>query len=191
MIGNNGGRGFVGIGGINGSTRAEVDEFNKALVVQDEVHHNIHRGIFFSASDLVLSLANNDSEELILSTSGVVHMRATISASAQSLIRFFEGTTVSASGAQVPLYNRNRLSSIASGTMGVFRAPTVSDDGTLLLETFGPGGTKKNAVGSESSAFHEWILRPDTIYLFRITNTSGGVEDISIEIDVYEPGLAT
>lgn len=68
---------------------------------------------------------------------------------------------------------------------------TVTSDGALLFAGFAPGGAKNDAVGSQSSTFHEWILRPNSLYLFRISNDSGGDVSFSLEVDVYEPGLAT
>lgn len=189
IIGGNAGRNALQLS--DGSTKVLVDHLNEALVVQDEIHSNIHRGIFFSATHLTLALANNDTSNILFATSGVVHLRMTVSASAQTLVEFHEDATVSASGTSIALYNRNRLSPIGSGTTGLFHDPTIVSSGTRLYVTFVPGGTKNQAIGSENQTFQEWILKPHMLYLCVCTNNSGSASSFSCEVDLYEPGLAT
>lgn len=174
---------------LSGSNRAEVDvdALNHALTVQDEVHRNIHRGIFFTTSDLVLALTADTSEEILLVTTAPLHVRMHVSVSAQSLVRLYEDTAVSANGSALPIRNRKRTATRTAQAVSIFRAPTITSDGTVLFEGFVPGGERVQATGAHLSVFQEWIFKPNANYMIRLTNTSGGNEDISVGIDHYEP----
>jgi hypothetical protein len=168
-------------------SQAQVDTFNEALITQDEIHANIHRGVFYTISDLLLALTNGSNEDLLLVTGDTpVHARITLSTSAQALVRFYEDTTTSNNGTVLPARNRNRVST-NTAAMTSSRAPTVTGVGTLLYEGFLPGGSKNQATGDQSSTFEEWVLKANSKYLIRVTNNSGGNEDLSLAIDFYEP----
>lgn len=183
MIGGQGtGRGPIRLGNTNGTAEASIDLVNLALVAMDEIHNNIHRGIMYSTSNVANDVANNNSEEILIATSGIAHARVTLSVSAQCSVAFYEDAVVSASGTRLAAINRNRASSDVSTKVASFRAPTIVSDGTPLYS-----GLAMHAPGAHPSLFEEWILASNTSYLLRVTNTSGGTADLAIELDYYEP----
>ena len=58
--------------------------------------------------------------------------------------------------------------------------PTVTLVGDTLFHWFVPGGTRKDVGQSWGEA--EWILAPGTLYMFRVTNRSGGAIQFSFSI---------
>lgn len=78
-------------------------------------------------------------------------------------LALFESTTVSADGAARTPQSRNRISA-PTCPIGVFGGPTVTGDGTQL-----------ELVGAQDPVTTcEWILKPGTNYLARLTNDAAG-----------------
>ena len=165
-------------------TPADVDPINEAIVVQDEIHTNIHRGVFFSASRYVAALSDASTVEVLIQ----------VSASQSAHVRFggavevFEDTTFSSEGTTVTARNRNRFSANTADTV-ITHTPTLTLDGTSLDDpALIPGGTHVNfSPGGQSRSFEEWILSTSKNYLVRLTNTSGNTTPVSVVLDLYEP----
>lgn len=49
-----------------------------------------------------------------------------------------------------------------------------------------PGGVGRSAVGGMARGENEWILKPDTKYVFKLVNRGGAVKDGSIQCTFYE-----
>lgn len=175
---------------IGGEARqhAYVDGVNHGLVLINEIHFNIHRGIVFTAVRTELNVANNGTVDVLLIVTNATHLRFKMSAEGQSTVSLFEGTTVSGSGTVVPARNRNRFSSNVA-TTAVYHTPTITDDGTELAEAFLPGGSGGTAQGTETSPTEEWVLSAGN-YMVRLTNISGTASNFSAALEFYEPGLA-
>lgn len=171
----------------NERSHAHVDSINNSLVTMNEIHRNIHLGIFFSATRLELGLVNDGDLNLLVIATSRTHVRFTVSVEGQAQVAFFEGTTVTDNGTPILAANRNR-NSAKTATTTVFHAPTITADGTELTQTFIPGGTGGSSEGSSKTSFEEWLLAPGN-YLLRLTNTSGTASDVSAAIEFYEPGL--
>lgn len=174
---------------IGGSARqhAHVDGVDNSLAAIGEIHFNIHRGIVFTAVRTELNVANNGTVDVLVVVTNATHLRFRMSAEGQSTIGFFEGTTVSGSGTVVPARNRNRFSSNVA-TTAVYHTPTITDDGTELVQVFIPGGSGGNAQGAATSPTEEWILSAGN-YMVRLTNISGVASNLSALFEFYEPGL--
>jgi hypothetical protein len=167
-----------------------VDETNKALIVQDEIHTLIHRGIFFTAFYYDADIDAAAIEDILIQVTSPIHLRLHVSVTADMTILLYEDTTFSAAGtANVIVSNRNRFSS--NVTDAVFTTgPTVTLPGTQIGWALIPGGSHHQAAGSNLGSFQEWIL-PAGNYLMRITNVSGGAnESYSINADFYQPNLS-
>lgn len=90
------------------------------------------------------------------------------------LIELYESPTISSDGTQRVAIARNRQSTI-SALMSVFLNPTVTSAGTLLLsdKIFGD----KQTVSADYLA-GEWVLKKNTNYLFKLSNTSNQSIDV-------------
>ena len=165
------------------------DYIDEALVTIGEIHANIHRGVMFVTGASDAALANNGSLEVLIQVAdNDIHVAFSGAAGGDFQVELFEGTTFSAAGTAATPVNRNRESGLVS-TATFTTAPTITADGTTLVSGFRPGGSGGNAAGSSTQGFAEWELAPNTNYLARITNVSGGAQLASMEIDFYEPGL--
>lgn len=126
---------------------------------------------------------DNASIELLLVT-GTKQTNLVFQASAggNSELQLFEATAVSANGVGVTFSNFNRNSAYV-GENGIFHTPTVTDDGTLILDLYLAGvlgGNWQQRVNTE------WILLPSTNYLFRLTNRQGSVQPLGMFFQWYE-----
>lgn len=83
-------------------------------------------------------------------------------------VEFFEAPTITNDGTPQTPIARNRIASNEC-LMQVFAAPTVTADGTQLL--IGKILGDKQTVSS-SNLDGEWILKKNTSYIFKITNTT-------------------
>ncbi len=100
----------------------------------------------------------------------------------------YEDTTVSSNGSAITEVNVHRPTGGSSLT-DLYYTPTVTGVGTKIHEVWFPptaAGTGATSTGTTAHAGEEWILKPSSNYLFRVTNNSGGTIDIYIEILYYE-----
>jgi hypothetical protein len=84
----------------------------------------------------------------------------------------------------VPL-NRNRRSTIASSCGAVIQPSSVTANGVIFQEII-IGGSGGNAGGNAIDSA-DYILKPDTSYLFRLTNRSGQDRLAEIQLNWCEP----
>jgi hypothetical protein len=94
----------------------------------------------------------------------------------------YSGVTTSANGSDVSstIKNVNEESTNTDSTLTVFTGPTVTDIGTLIHTAWAPPtatGQGQTHSGTGIDSGEEWVLKPNTKYLWRITNNSG------VEID--------
>jgi len=168
-------------------TIAEVDDTigANALVFIDTIHNRIHRGQFFSLDNFNSALANSGTIDVLVKVTTGVHVRAIASAGGDARFQLFEGTTVSANGTPATPVNRNRFSALTAVTQ-FFTGPTITADGTALLDTLLPGGTGGIfSGGGGGQTFEEFVLAPGN-YLLRLTNISGSTQPANVQIDFYE-----
>ena len=170
------------------------DRFVHARTVVDHEHRMIHDGFAFHITHRVASLANGAALEGLISVPAdsfphLTGMLFTFGAGDVD-IETFEGTTTSADGTAVTTFNRNRNSSITPA-ISVFHTPTITADGTQIHDRLVP--PTGNGVGNREGVVspnlgEEWILKPSTKYLVRVTNNSGGAIKLTMEMLWYEAG---
>ena len=156
----------------------------------DYVHAQTHAGRYFSGAYYNATVANGANHDVLIQT-GVqsFHMRLECTASGDSTVRLYEGTTFSAAGTAVTMSNHNRTS--AKSFVGtVTGGPTITTTGTQINGTeYAAGGTKNQSVGGSGGFTSEFILLPSTAYLVRLTNDSGATAKMNTSIYGYEPNL--
>jgi hypothetical protein len=98
----------------------------------------------------------------------------------------YEGSTTSG-GTAMTLHRRNRVITTASQAAAVLN-PTVSAVGTEFYSeiiTSAEGQGNRSGAGSRGTSF-EFILKPLTTYLFRLTNVNSSSQMAEMRIDWYE-----
>jgi hypothetical protein len=84
-------------------------------------------------------------------------------------------------GTPMTIYRRNRALTTSSEGAAVL-APTVTDVGTEIYAEFVPAG---KAAGGGDYTF-EYVLKPLTTYLFRLTNVDNKANPTELRIEWYE-----
>lgn len=169
-------------------TDAELRASSVITIIHE--HQKVHEGRYFSGGVYNAALADTASIEILIQTGDqAFHTKLEASASGDTLIYIFEDTTFSAAGTAVTMSNHNRDSVKAfDGT--VTHTPTLTTDGTQLNGvSFIAAGTKHTGGGGDFGFSNEYILAPNTDYLFRITNVSGGAIKIAASVEGYLPTL--
>jgi hypothetical protein len=81
-------------------------------VAISEIHHFIHLGIFFSAWNNNLELANAQNLDILIDPNlAIPHIRGIASIGGNGRFTLYENPTVSATGTPITPINKNRLSS--------------------------------------------------------------------------------
>lgn len=165
-----------------------VDDINGAVEMMDIVHHEVHQGEMFHTeySASVNNGANLDVQVTTIETKES-HMTAVVAAGGQCLVYLYEAPNTSA-GTGLSVYNMRRINTTHTSPYTAVHTPTVTGVGTtpLINGRLIPGGTATpSRVGGETRAATEWILAPNTKYLLRITNNSGGAIVIHVTIEAY------
>lgn len=154
----------------------EIDAGN-GVVNAESAHHEIHEGMSFSAHIPVPSLNNNVSYDVLIKVgTGAIHCVPAVSTSLGGSWGLYASPTTTGDGTPITVNNRRRSSQGVAGfvsTTTVFSAPTVTGAGTQLDGEFLGSGAAGSKSGAQSRALDEWILKPATNYLIRVTNLSG------------------
>ena len=166
--------------------RFSVDSATNALNTITYEHHEIHAGSSFTANYTV-ELGNGAVIDILVVTPNTTkwaHMVYSLICELETDFKFYEGPTTTNDGTGLTEFNRDRNSSTAATTV-VSHTPTIAGgaEGTLIRQKhFGSG----KADGAEGHDVHEFILKQNTKYLFRITNGTASNNWISFILNWYE-----
>lgn len=164
------------------------DPISRIPVTIDFDHHQVHEGETYTASYLIGSLANNASQDFRMTvgtataTSRTPHLVNEVIGDGAAEIYLYEGGTVTG-GTAIAAINRNRAS-LNAATMEVTHTPSVSALGTPLW--IGVLTGSKNSVGSSERSLSEWVLKPSTTYLLRVTSKAATGLKAVVRLDWYE-----
>ena len=167
--------------------RIEADALVKALSMITTPHHFIHEGKSFTVSHWFDNIGAVGSAMLriIPGANKELHATASVSAEATGRFQIVEGSTYQGEGTLITIYDKNRTTANTSDAT-CRHTPIVADIGTMIYDSYIPGGTKQRAIGSVRTNGEEWILKKSTDYLFTYINLGGADKDASIEIEFYE-----
>lgn len=166
-----------------------VDAVSGAVQVIQWEHSRIHSGRGYTWSEK--ASVNNGATLYHLMDNGAAnypHLRLVLmqATSAPFDVALYESPTIAANGTPNAVQNNNRNSANVSG-LAIYDSPTVTSDGTLL-EYLLIAGTKQSGGSGDSGVETEWVLKPSTKYLLKMTNNSGGVATIGCRMFWYEGG---
>jgi len=175
-----------------------MDAYAHAHTFIDVLHRMAHDGFVFHASGKVTGMIADNVDDFLLVTPALTFphfQRLQITAGEGDIdLVVYEGVTTSADGAAVTINNTNRSSANTPSTV-LTTAPTVTDVGTLIHTQWippsatGVGQSPAGVVGETNG--EEWILKPSTKYLIRMTNNSGATIAYRYEMLWYEIGYDT
>lgn len=165
----------------------EADALVKALVTITTPHHMIHVGKSFTVSHWFDNIEAVGSAMLRILVGDDKELHATVSVSAEATGRFqiMEGATYQGDGTVITIFDKNRKTANTSNAIAA-HTPIVDVAGTIIYDSYIPGGTKQRSIGSVRTNGEEWILKKSEDYLFTYINLGGADKDASIEVEFYE-----
>ena len=152
------------------------------------VHDHIHQGRGFVSSRDSGNIADAATDEILVQVGSTeMHMTVSIGTTGAFLLEIFEGPTVSSAGTSLNADNKNRTSSKTSNAT-LTHTPTTSADGDLHETLLAPGG--KHVGGAEGMGENDQnVFAPNTDYLIRAANISGGQARAVVRLSWYETTL--
>lgn len=168
---------------------ALFDPSSNAQINVSHQHHEIHEGHTFSVAAYDDALADDDFIEFVFTvgTPKEAHLVYGAVCGGDGVLSFYEDPTTVSGGSELTERNKNRIIGDAGNQVSVLQDPaSIGGNGTLLEQFVIPGGTGGNATGGTVTQRAEWILRPDKLYLLRITNIAGLAKPVSLKAEWYE-----
>jgi hypothetical protein len=178
----------IGAGGV-------LKDFVSGSAVTMEVqHYEIHEGRMFIASvNGVLDTSDTLSISFNTPATGkIIHAVGFADSSLQALIEVLEDPTITVdTGTDVPVFNRNRISTNTSTVSTIETIPelnkmtkdaTITADGTVFVSQLLGAGKK---VPGQTRDDGEWVLKPASVYSARLTSNEEN-NLVEIAINWYE-----
>jgi hypothetical protein len=158
------------------------------MPVIDVNHLRLHEGRAYYTYKFLPSssgLAVNASLDIAIAwPAGVLaHLIAIFQTGGESEFYLYESPTTSGGTTQT-IHRRNRNLSTTSTAAAVY-APTVTATGTEIYGEFISSGVGGTGVGGENYTF-EYVMKPLTTYLFRITNVNSKTRAAELRLEWYE-----
>lgn len=138
------------------------------------MHNNIHRALAVAA--VLVHVLRTGAKECHLAL-----YHATATGAPVEMEFTYGGAYTGGSAAQV--LSKNFMSSVAP-TTSIIEGATITAAGTHAEGDIIAGG--KLDGGSQAGIDAEWILAPNSTYIFNIKNTSNQAVDVSFHIEWYE-----
>lgn len=154
-------------------------------------HSSIHSGEGFNASIYGEAVADDGFVQMEFRTSSsansYVHMKL-MSAMSEGLSLFtaVEAPTLTTGATAVTPQNLRRVDTPPTSVSVLKSNPTSISGGTIIRAYYiGAGGTGTGAGGMNDKDI-ELVLKPDTVYLFRVQNIAGAAKALSLWLFWYE-----
>lgn len=175
----------------------ELDSLVKSVPITDTFHHLGHEGSVFIHSDRHNAIANEANFDYLIripagNADRQVHLRFSFIGKANTGtldidIVLWKNSTVSADGNAEAIVSTNDAN-VKTTDVEIYDSPTVTDIGTHVTHTMIVG--EKKSASSKEQNVPEWVLAPDgmneRLYIFRLTNNSGGTVDIVNALFFYD-----
>lgn len=158
------------------------------LIMVDVNHQRNHDGRAWFAYKMYpdsAPLASGASIDIVMaSASGVLpHLTVDALCLGDAELYIYENTVATGGTPFTPI-NRNRNYTTSSQVAMIIN-PTVSTLGTQLDAQIIPGGSGKKSGGGTAGTL-EYVLKPLTNYLFRLTNVNGAAHAAHLALEWYE-----
>ena len=160
------------------------------VIMVDVNHQRNHDGRAYYAYKIApdsAPLASAASINIVLASPSGVFPHVTVHGMClgDAELYIYEGPTTTGGTAFTPI-NRNRNYSVSNPSqVAMVINPTVTSVGTELDAQIIPGGSGKKSSGGAAGSL-EYVLKPLTNYLFRLTNVNGAAHAASLQLEWYE-----
>jgi hypothetical protein len=179
---------FVTVAQKNNSGSYVVAGADAPAIIVDVNHQRNHDGrawFAYKISPDSAPLGAGASIDIVLASASGVSPHVTIDALClgDAEMYIYEGTSATGGTSFTPI-NRNRNYTTSSQVAMIIN-PTVTSLGTQLDAQILPGGSGKKSGGGAAGSL-EYVLKPLTNYLFRLTNVNGTAHAASLQLEWYE-----
>lgn len=163
---------------------------NRAMTTQGYVECNVKNGVQFELSSGIVTLTAGASRDLIFITGAkpvIIKNRVLRFNGLQLSTRIFRSPAYTG-GTPSTIYNLNDINPVAT-TVQALTGAAVTDVGTEFgapTWDIGSSDIGNNQISIYTSPGVERVLRPNTTYLQRITNTSASSQLISTSLTWFE-----
>jgi len=181
---------FVALTHKNNAGEQVIAGADAPVIVVDVNHQRNHDGRAFFAYKLApdsAPLAANASINIVLASPAGVFPHLTLNGLClgDAELYVYEGTATTGGTSFTPINrNRNYADSNPSQVAMVIN-PTITSLGTQLDAQIIPGGVGKKSAGGTAGSL-EYVLKPLTNYLFRLTNVNGTSHAAFMTLEWYE-----
>ena len=160
------------------------DDISGAAMTIEFSHHEVHEGDMYAVGIYDEDAASGDTVEIQFKTPAVtvpqkrVHMVFEHSSTGEHLMEITEGAIYQSGGTAKTPINRNRGSLNTSSMQHLYTgsdkgADNVVTAGGTIIEDIWTGSGR--GTGGSSRSLEEWVLAPNTEYLFQMTSKAAGI----------------
>lgn len=182
--------------GLTGEWLDDKDHIFRQAPTVDQHQDMLYHNYAYAAGTMASGVADGAISQMLLIT-GEREVRARFYGVCEgsALGYLIEAPTILASGTAISVWNFNRKlghSGLAPNDNPsqclAFHTPTcgAEDLGNPIMGEFLPAGSYGYAFGGGADSFAELVLRPETAYVLRIRNVSGGAKYVSMGIGWVE-----
>lgn len=181
---------FVTLAQKNNAGTYEVAGADSPLITIDINHQRNHDGRAFFAYKIFPDSsplgAGAHLDIALAAPAGVfVHVTTEAMCLGDSELRIYENAVASGGTSFTPI-NRNRNHAVSDPSqVAMITSPTVTSVGNEIDAQIIAGGTGKKSTGGHGGSL-EYILKPLTTYLFRLTNVNGTAHAAHLTLEWYE-----
>ena len=181
---------FVALTHRNNAGLQIISGADAPVITVDVNHQRNHDGRAFYAYKIApdtAKLAADASINIVLASPSGVYPHITVNGMClgDAELYIYEGASTTGGTAFTPI-NRNRNYAISNQSqVAMVINPTVTSVGTEIDVQLIPGGSGKKASGGAAGSL-EYVLKPLTNYLFRLTNVNSAAHAASLTLEWYE-----
>ena len=160
------------------------------VIMVDVNHQRNHDGRGYYAYKIApdsAPLAAGSSINIVLASPSGVYPHVTVNGMClgDAELYIYEGASTTGGTAFTPI-NRNRNYAVSNPSeVAMVINPTVTSVGTEIDVQIIPGGAGKKSSGGAAGSL-EYVLKPLTNYLFRLTNVNSASHAASLQLEWYE-----
>jgi hypothetical protein len=174
----------------NNAGEQTISGADAPVIMVDVNHQRNHDGRGYFAYKIApdsAPLASGASINIVLASPSGVFPHVTVNGMClgDAELYIYEGASTTGGTAFTPI-NRNRNYAVSNvSEVAMVINPTVTSVGTEIDAQIIPGGSGKKSSGGAAGLL-EYVLKPLTNYLFRLTNVNGTAHAASLQIEWYE-----
>ena len=160
------------------------------VITVDVNHQRNHDGRAYYAYKIApdtAKLASGSSIDIVLAAPSGIYPNITADGMClgDAELYIYEGASTTGGTAFTPV-NRNRNYAVSNPSeVAMVINPTVTSVGTEIDVQIIPGGSGKKSSGGAAGSL-EYVLKPLTNYLFRLTNVNSAAHAASLQLEWYE-----